>query len=144
MRNRPPAAVLAVPALVLAALSLPVGVAAARAVSVGPLPDGHISVGTAPAPAAGIPAGGVVLKVSPGGAADGAQFASVQAAVLAVPDNSATPYVIAISRGTYRERVTIPASKRHLTLLGATGSPRDVIITATDYNQEVNPATGTP
>lgn len=144
MRNRPPAAVLAVPALVLAALSLPVGVAAARAVSVGPRPDGHISVGTAPAPAEGIPAGGVVLKVSPGGAADGAQFASVQAAVNAVPDNSATPYVIAISRGTYRERVTIPASKRHLTLLGATGNPRDVIITAADYNQEVNPATGTP
>jgi pectin methylesterase-like acyl-CoA thioesterase/polygalacturonase len=140
---------LAVPALVLAALSLPAGVSAARAVPIGPEPGrhipagGHISVGTAPAPAAVIPAAAVVLKVSPGGAG-GAQFASVQAAVNAVPDNSATPYVIAISRGTYRERVTIPASKLHLTLLGTTGNPRDVTITAADYNQEVNPATGTP
>jgi pectin methylesterase-like acyl-CoA thioesterase/polygalacturonase len=144
MRNRPAAAMLAVPVLALAALSLPAGVPAARAVSAGPVPGGHISVGTAPAPVAGIPAGAVVLKVSPGGTAGGGQFASVQAAVNAVPDNSATPYVIAISRGTYHERVTISASKLHLTLLGATGNPRDVTITAADYNQEVNPATGTP
>jgi len=46
---------------------------------------------------------------------------------------------IAVSRGTYRERVTIPASKQHLTLLGATGNPRDVTIAAADYNQEVKP-----
>src|SRR5882724_9686186 len=101
MRNRPAAAVLAVPALVLAAFSLPAGVPAARAVSIGPVPGGHISVGAAPAPAGSIPAGAVVLKVSPGGAGH-AQFASVQAAVDAVPDDSATPYVIAVSRGTYR------------------------------------------
>ena len=65
MSNRPALAALAVPALVLAALSLPGGGPAARAVSVSPLPGGHISVSTAPAPAAGIPAGAVVLKVSP-------------------------------------------------------------------------------
>jgi pectin methylesterase-like acyl-CoA thioesterase len=126
MRNRPASAMLAVPALVLAALSLPAGTSEARAVPIGT-----------------VPAGAVVLKVSPGGAG-GAQFASVQAAVNAVPDNSAMPYVIEISAGTYRERVTIPASKLHLTLLGTTGNPRDVVITAADYNQEVNPATGTP
>src|SRR5882724_5039310 len=100
MRNRPAAAVLAVPALVLAALSLPAGGPAARAVSISPVPGGHISVGAAPAPAESIPAGAVVLKVSPASS-------------------------------------TSRCSARPAT-------PRDVTIAAADYNQEVNPATGTP
>jgi pectin methylesterase-like acyl-CoA thioesterase len=139
--HRTAAAACAGSALVLALLGLPAN--AAPAGLAGTDFPASVSVGTAPAPAEVIPAAAVVLKVSPGGAG-GAEFASVQAAVNAVPDNSATPYVISISRGTYSERVTIPASKLHLTLLGATGNPRDVTITAADYNQEVNPATGAP
>jgi pectin methylesterase-like acyl-CoA thioesterase/polygalacturonase len=162
MRNRRPAAGLfAVPALLLAALAIPATTqaatqAVAQAVAQGAspaaaaqgwagndTPDTTVSVGTAPAPPQAIAPGAVVLTVAPGGA-DGAQFASVQAAVDAVPDDSATPYVIELARGTYAERVTIPASKQNLTLLGATGNPRDVVITAADYNQETNPATGSP
>jgi len=124
MRNRRPAAgLLAVPALLLAALTIPAATPAHAS------PSG--------------PTGAVVLTVAPGGAG-GAQFASVQAAVDAVPDDATTPYVIVLARGTYAERVVVPASKQHLTLLGATGNPRDVVITAADYNQETNPATGAP
>ena len=77
-------------------------------------------------------------------AKSGGQYTTVQAAVNAVPNGSATPYVISISPGTYAERVTIPAGKAHLTLQGASHNARDVVITAADYNGETNPATGQP
>ncbi|WP_225850723.1 pectinesterase family protein [Streptomyces sp. HPF1205] len=82
----------------------------------------------------------VVLTV----AKSGAQYRTVQAAVNAVPDRSATPYVISIAAGTYTERVDIPATKLHLTLRGATSNPADVVITSADYHDETNPSTGKP
>jgi pectin methylesterase-like acyl-CoA thioesterase/polygalacturonase len=81
----------------------------------------------------------VTIKVSQGGDAD---YTTIQAAVNAVPDNSATPYVISIQPGIYTERLTIPAGKLHLSLEGADHDPRDVKITSADYNQETNPLTG--
>jgi pectinesterase len=72
----------------------------------------------------------------------GAQYSSVQAAVNAVPAGSATPYTILIGPGSYAERVTIPASKLHLTLQGATGNPADVVITSATYSGEPDPAGG--
>jgi pectin methylesterase-like acyl-CoA thioesterase len=76
-------------------------------------------------------------------AKSGAEYTSVQAAVNAVPDNSATPYTILVGPGTYQEAVTIPATKLHLTLLGATRNPANVVITAANYNGETDPAGGT-
>ena len=82
----------------------------------------------------------VVLTVAHGGA----EYTSVQAAVNAVPDNPARPYVISVAAGTYQETLTIPAAKTHLTLEGATGNPADVTITAGHYNGETDPSTGQP
>jgi len=83
--------------------------------------------------------GGVVLTV----AKSGAPFTSVQAAVNAVPDNSATPYTISIGRGTYEETVAVPATKLHLSLVGATHNPRDVVIDSANYNGEATATGGT-
>ncbi|HEX4702209.1 MAG TPA: pectinesterase family protein, partial [Pseudonocardiaceae bacterium] len=60
------------------------------------------------------------------------------------PDNSSTAYTISIGAGTYTETVSIPASKRHLTLLGATRNAADVVIAGSHYSGQINPATGTP
>ncbi|WP_328459314.1 pectinesterase family protein [Streptomyces sp. NBC_00448] len=113
------AGLLAVPALLLCG---PLGQAAAT----GRTPTG--------------PAAQVVITV----AKSGGQYATVQAAVNAVPDNSETRYVISIAPGRYAERVTVPETKRHLTLAGASGKARDVVITAADYHDETDPATGNP
>ncbi len=67
-------------------------------------------------------------------ATSGGQFTSVQAAVNAVPDNSSTAYTISIGAGTYNETVSIPASKRHLTLLGAPRNAADVVIAGSHYS----------
>lgn len=75
-------------------------------------------------------------------AKSGAEYSTVQAAVNAVPNNSSTSYTISIGAGTYEEAVTIPASKLHLTLLGATGNPANVVIDSARYNSEPNPAGG--
>jgi len=77
-------------------------------------------------------------------AKSGGQFSSVQAAVNAVPDNSSTAYTISIGAGTYYETVNVPASKLHLTLLGATGNAAAVVIEASNYAGKTNPATGSP
>ncbi len=82
---------------------------------------------------------GVTLTV----AKSGAEYTSVQAAVNAVPENPTVPYTILIGPGTYDETVTIPAGKPDLTLLGSTGNPADVVITAANYNGETDPAGGT-
>ena len=67
---------------------------------------------------------GAVLTV----AADGTgQYASVQAAIDAVPAGS-DPHTIMIGKGDYYEAVDVPATKKHLTLQGATGNPDDVVI----------------
>lgn len=100
-------------------------------------PVGHASATTSAARDATAP---VVLTV----AKSGAQYRTVQDAVNAVPDRSATPYVISVAAGTYQERVNVSAAKLHLTLRGATGNPADVVITAADYHDETDPGTGRP
>jgi pectin methylesterase-like acyl-CoA thioesterase len=82
---------------------------------------------------------GVTLTV----AKSGGEYTSVQAAVDAVPDDSATLYTILIGPGTYEETVTVPATKLHLTLLGATGNPANVVIDSANYNGETDPSGGT-
>ncbi|MEN3359881.1 MAG: hypothetical protein V7637_3863 [Mycobacteriales bacterium] len=77
-------------------------------------------------------------------AADGSgDVASVQAAVDAVPSGNTVPTTILIKRGVYRGLVTIPADKPNLTLLGATGNPRDVVITFDNASGTLKPD-GTP
>ena len=76
-------------------------------------------------------------------AKSGGEYTSVQAAVNAVPNNSSTAYTIQIGPGTYEEAVAIPATKLHLTLLGATGNPANVVIDSARYNGEATPAGGT-
>jgi pectin methylesterase-like acyl-CoA thioesterase len=62
-------------------------------------------------------------------AADGSgKYRTVQEAVDAVPTGSTSPVTITIKPGTYRERVTIPASKPFVTLQGTGSSPKDVVI----------------
>ncbi|MEU0217564.1 pectinesterase family protein [Streptomyces sp. NPDC006265] len=75
---------------------------------------GLVATGTAPAFAA---AGRRVLHVRPG--------ASVQAAVDAVHGQD---WTVVVHPGTYREVVSVPASKAGLTLRGASRDPRDTVI----------------
>ncbi len=77
-------------------------------------------------------AAGVTLTVG----ASGAEYTTVQAAVNAVPDDSSTAYTIEIDKGTYNEMVTVPATKLHLSMIGATGNPNDVVITSATYAGE--------
>lgn len=70
--------------------------------------------------------------------ASGAEYTTVQAAVNAVPDDSSTSYTISIAKGTYTGMVTVPATKQHLTMRGATGNPKDVVITSATYAGESN------
>lgn len=90
-----------------------------------------------PAPAHA--AGGTTLTV----AHSGAQFSSIQSAIDAVPDGSATAYTISIAAGTYDEYLTVPAGKLHLTLTGASGNPADVRIDGARYNGLAKPGGGT-
>ncbi|MFG1811523.1 pectinesterase family protein [Streptomyces sp. NPDC049040] len=77
------------------------------------------------------------LYVSPGGRGD---FTSVQDAVDAVPGADAT---IVLAPGTYREKVLITGAAAGLTLLGATGDPRDVVIVHDHANGTPRPEGGT-
>jgi pectin methylesterase-like acyl-CoA thioesterase len=77
-------------------------------------------------------------------AADGSgDVTSVQAAINAVPAGNTVPTTILIRRGVYRELVTIPADRPFLTLVGATGNPRDVVITFDNASGTLKPD-GTP
>ena len=87
---------------------------------------------TAGATSAATAAAGVTLTVG----ASGAEYTTVQAAVNAVPDDSSTAYTIEIDKGTYNEMVTVPATKLHLSMIGATGNPKDVVITSATYAGE--------
>jgi pectin methylesterase-like acyl-CoA thioesterase len=63
-------------------------------------------------------------------AADGSgDHTSVQDAVDAAPSNSTERVTLRIGAGVYDEPVVIPSSKPNLTLVGATGDPKDVVIT---------------
>lgn len=89
---------------------------------------------------------GGVAEASPGRvlmvAKDGSgSFTTVQAAVDAVPDGVAT--TILIKRGVYRELVRVPAAKTHLTMIGLTGNPADVVIDFDNASGTLKPD-GTP
>ncbi|MGW0912080.1 pectinesterase family protein [Streptomyces sp. NPDC002784] len=56
------------------------------------------------------------------------QYATVQAAVNAVPANNPSRVVIAVRPGTYRETVKVPANKPHVTIQGTGGSRKDTVI----------------
>ncbi|MFF3891675.1 pectinesterase family protein [Streptomyces sp. NPDC001812] len=62
------------------------------------------------------------LYVHPGGAGD---FTSVQAAVTAA---TGTGRVLVLAPGTYRETVSVAADRTDMTWIGASQSPRDVVI----------------
>lgn len=98
----------------------------------GPTPSA--SAPSAPAPSR--PTGGRTLTV----AADGsAAHRSVQSAV----DAAAAGDTVLVARGTYRETVNVPASKRGLTLKGATGNAEDVVITYDNASGTPKPGGGT-
>lgn len=62
-------------------------------------------------------------------AADGTgTYRTVQAAIDAVPANNTTRRVITIKPGTYRQIVTVPANKPHITLQGLGSSPSNVVL----------------
>ncbi|MEU3494343.1 pectinesterase family protein [Kitasatospora cineracea] len=67
------------------------------------------------------------LYVDPAGTGD---HPTVQAAVDATPPNGdpATGWTLVLAAGTYRAPVRVPADRRHLTVLGATGRARDVVV----------------
>jgi pectin methylesterase-like acyl-CoA thioesterase/lysophospholipase L1-like esterase len=81
-----------------------------------------VGTGAATGTAYAAPRGRHVVHVRPPG--------SVQAAV----DAAGAGWTVVIHPGTYRETVTVPASKAGLTLLGATGDPRDVVIVYDNAN----------
>lgn len=78
-----------------------------------------------------------VLHVSPDGRGD---FRTVQAAMDAVPGPDA---VVVLAPGTYRETVLVTAAASGLTLLGATGDPRDTVIVHDNANGTPKPGGGT-
>ncbi|MET9785936.1 pectinesterase family protein [Streptomyces canus] len=91
------------------------------------------SIGTA-ATAATKAAAATTLTVAKDGSG---QYATVQAAVNAVPANNPSRVVISVKPGTYRELVKVPSNKPHVTIQGSGGSRNDTVIV---YNN----ASGTP
>ena len=67
-------------------------------------------------------------------AADGSgQFRTVQAAIDAAPNQSATPVIIQLKPGIYHEKVVVPTLKTHLVLRG-TGDAAGTVITYSDHS----------
>jgi pectinesterase len=66
-------------------------------------------------------------------AADGSgQFRTVQAAIDAVPNQSAVPIIIQLKSGIYHEKVVVPTLKTHLVLRGDDAA--STIITYSDHS----------
>jgi pectinesterase len=77
-------------------------------------------------------------------AADGTgDFATVQAAVDAVPAGNAAPLTIAVRPGTYLGQVVVPSSKPLITLTGLGATPDAVVIADDRANGTLKPD-GTP
>ncbi|WP_406493831.1 pectinesterase family protein [Streptomyces sp. NBC_01604] len=93
-------------------------------------PRGSIGTATASTTAAAA----TTLTVAKDGSG---QYATVQAAVNAVPADNPSRVVISVKPGTYRELVKVPANKPHVTIQGTGGSRKDTVIV---YNN----ASGTP
>ncbi|MCX4906759.1 pectinesterase family protein [Streptomyces sp. NBC_00878] len=64
-------------------------------------------------------------------------YATVQAAVDAVPANNPSRVLISVKPGTYREMVKVPSNKPHVTIQGTGSSRKDTVIV-------FNNAAGTP
>ena len=75
--------------------------------------------GTEPAPAR-------VITVALDGTGD---YASIRAAVGAIPANNPGPVTVLIQPGTYREPAVMWGDRRNITLAGATGNAHDVVLT---------------
>nr|GFD02619.1 hypothetical protein [Tanacetum cinerariifolium] len=74
-------------------------------------------------------------------AADGSgDFRTVQAAFDAVPAGNTTPITILIKKGTYKEKLTLPAGKNEVHLVGTDAA--QTVLTFDDYNQRIDPGTG--
>ncbi len=81
------------------------------------------------------PASGTIV-VARDGSGD---FSTVQAAVDSVPAGNTSAVTVRIKPGTYRELVTIPATKPFITFVGAGAGPADVVITYDNANGTTKP-----
>lgn len=77
-------------------------------------------------PATAATAGRSTIVVAADGSGD---YTTVQDAVDAVPSGNRRPVTILVRKGTYRQKVVIPADKPYITLAGDTKDPRDVVLT---------------
>lgn len=77
------------------------------------------------------------LVVAQDGSGD---FMTVQEAINAVPDYNGQELRILVAPGTYREKLVVPESKSHVTLIARTEG--EVIITYDDYASLPSPVTG--
>lgn len=75
-----------------------------------------------------------VLTVAKDGSGD---YATVQAAIEAVPDNGVTPAVIRIKDGIYHEKVFVAASKKQISLIGE--SRENTVIINGDTARTIGP-----
>ncbi|WP_236241632.1 pectinesterase family protein [Streptomyces sp. CC228A] len=75
--------------------------------------------------AASAPAAATTLTVAKDGSG---QYATVQAAVDAVPAGNTSRVVIRVAPGTYRETVKVPANKPHVTIEGTGAGRKDTVI----------------
>lgn len=64
------------------------------------------------------------LAVGPSG-----QYRTVQAAIDAVPSGNSAPVTISIAAGSYSGPIVVPADKPNITLQGASGNARTVVLT---------------
>ena len=78
----------------------------------------------------------VVVTVGATGRAD---FTTVQAAVDAAPVDNATPYVVRIRPGTYKELIKVPSTKPYVSFVGLGRRPADVVITYDNANGTPKP-----
>ena len=74
----------------------------------------------------GIPSGALVVSASGGAGV----YTTVKAAIDAIPANNTTPRTIYVKNGTYTEKITFPANKPYITLIGE--SAAGTILTYTD------------
>lgn len=77
------------------------------------------------------------LVVAQDGSGD---FMTIQEAIMAVPDYNGEELKILVAPGTYHEKLVVPESKSHVTLIARTEG--EVVITNDDYANKVSPVTG--
>ncbi|MBE1441463.1 pectinesterase family protein [Paenibacillus sp. OAS669] len=84
--------------------------------------------------ASGVPSGALIVDAAGGSGV----YTTVQAAIDAIPVNNTTPRTIYVKNGTYNQKLTFPANKPYITLLGE--SAAGTILT---YNDSASSAGGT-